>query len=57
MMQVISSRWNAKIWSNQTKIFSLFITNYNLKNGKDGSRFVIGGYDLEKYAKEDINKI
>jgi hypothetical protein len=34
----------------EKKMFSVSLTNYFV-NGESGSRFVLGGYDLEKYAK------
>ena len=37
-------------------MFSVYITDY-LTQGKYGSRFVLGGYILEKYAKKGETKI
>ena len=38
------------------RVFSIYISN-SKKNNQDGSRFVIGGYDSEKYAKKGVSKI
>ena len=39
------------------KMFSVFYTNYWISENAEGSRLTLGGYDLQKYAKNPEKKI